>query len=444
MNSRGLKKRLAYLKYASYFGGLWFSDFATGGNNPLFDRFSLESSESLSLRHSQQMGVPEIEENVIYSAITDYFPRRTHSPQAPDARLRSALGHYQTVAEKGGWAIVPVGPLMKKGDRSRRVEILRSRLNSTVEFEYSMAKNSELFDDDLEQAIRNFQKRHGLKADGIVGPRTLAALNVPVEERLRQIRINMERWHQLLRNLGERYILINSANFELKIVEHGKTIASMRAVVGRPDRPTPVLTSEMTHMVLNPYWYIPSRITREDILPKVKTDSEYLFQRNIRVFKLSNDQMLEVDREMIDWSMVTAETFNYRFRQDPGPQNALGRMKFIFPNNFSVYIHDTPAKELFRKAKRNFSSGCIRIEHPVDLAEYLLRSDSNERKLTQEKIQATLDRGARQLIRLPKPIPVHIVYYTAWVDENGNIQFRDDIYGRDIVEGTVLNEGQSI
>jgi len=141
--------------------------------------------------------------------------------------------------------------------------------------------------------------------------------------------------------------------------------------------------------------------------------------------------------------MVTAENFNYRFRQDPGPQNALGRVKFIFPNNFTVYIHDTPAKELFRKAKRNFSSGCIRIEHPVDFAEYLLRSDSNDSKLTQEEIQAILDSGARQLIRLPKPIPVRIVYYTAWVDENGNIQFRDDIYGRDMVEGIVLNEGPS-
>lgn len=440
MHFRGLEKRLPYPENVSDFGGLWVNEFATGGNDSLFGRFSSERSESFSLRFSQQRIVPDIEKNGIFSNKTGDSPRRTHLPQPSDIRLKSALSRYQNIAEKGGWPAVPAGPLMKKNGRGRRVEILRSRLISADEFGYSMAKDFELFDVALEQAVRDFQKTHGLKADGIVGPHTLAALNVPVEERLRQIRVNVERWRQFSRDFGQRYILINTANFELKIVENEQTVASMRAVVGRPNRPTPVFSAEMTHMVLNPYWYIPSRIAREDILPKIRRDPEYLLQQNIRVFRVLDDRMLEVDREMIDWSMVTAGAFTYRLRQDPGPLNALGRVKFIFPNNFSVYIHDTPARELFRKTKRNFSSGCIRIEQPVDLAEYLLRSDS---KLTREVIRAVLDSGGRQVVRLPKPIPVHIVYYTAWVDEKGTVQFRDDIYGRDMVVRTTQNEGQS-
>jgi hypothetical protein len=425
INFRNPGKSLRYRERTSYFGGLSLNEFANG-YELLWQRYRLERRESFSVPFGGQMSVPG-----------------TPVPQTPYARLKSALGRYRTVAERGGWPTVPAGPLLKKGDSGRRVAILRMRLISTDEYGYLTAKAFGLFDDDLEQAIRNFQERHGLEADGIVGPKTFAALNVPVEQRLRQMRINMERWRNVSRKLGERYILINSANFELKMIENEQTIASMRAVVGRPDRPTPVLSSEITHIVFNPYWYIPTVIVLEDLLPKIKKDEEYLNRENIEVFKRSNGHILEVDQEIIDWSTVTATTFNYKLRQDPGPQNALGRVKFIFPNNFSIYIHDTPARELFRKAKRSFSSGCIRIEQPVDLAEHLLRSDSGDRTLTREEILARLDSGVRRRVRLPEPIPVHIVYCTAWVDDKGSVQFRDDIYGRDMVVRTALNEGQS-
>jgi murein L,D-transpeptidase YcbB/YkuD len=320
------------------------------------------------------------------------------------------------------------------------VSILQKRLVASGDLTPGGEGDSELFDDTLEDAVRNFQQRHGLEADGIVGPRTLAAFNIPVEERLRQIQLNMERWRQFPDDLGERYILVNTANSELKVVENNKLVMAMRTVVGRPDRPTPVLSGQVTELVLNPYWYIPPRIARKDILPKIQKNPNFLSQQRIRVFEALGNQRRPVDPTKVNWSMVTANTLPYWFRQEPGPSNSLGRVKFLFPNKFKVYIHDTPARELFEKTQRNFSSGCVRIEQPVRLAEYVLQRDKD---WTPNKIQAVLDSGARQFVTLAEPIPVYLLYWTAWVNDEGVIQFRRDVYGRDRALAKALRDEQA-
>jgi len=345
---------------------------------------------------------------------------------------------YREIAAKGGWPMVPHGSKMQKGDRSERILALSGRLIATGDLDRRFRNSEGLFDDALEQAVRRFQQRHGLEVDGVVGLSTLAALNVPVEERIRQIELNMERWRWLPRDFGQRYILVNIANFELDVVEDGKPLMIMHIVVGRPYRRTPVFSDKITYLVLSPYWHVPKNIAIQDMLSLIRNDTNYLAKHNIKVFQGLGTDTREIDAKTIDWSKVTAENFNYRFRQGPGPMNALGRVKFMFPNKFNVYLHDTPSRELFAKTERAFSSGCIRIEKPIELAEYLLRDDP---QWTRDNILAVIDKLVEQTVPLPKLIPIHILYCTAWANEDGSIQFRNDIYGRDKLLDEALREG---
>jgi murein L,D-transpeptidase YcbB/YkuD len=227
------------------------------------------------------------------------------------------------------------------------------------------------------------------------------------------------------------------ADFRLDVIENEQTLMRMRTIVGKGYRRTPVFSEKITYLVINPYWHVPPNIAVKDKLPLIKKDSYYLAREHMRVFQGWGSDAKEFDPRTVDWSKVTAQGFKYRLVQDPGPWNALGRIKFMFPNRFNVYLHDTPSRELFKKTTRTFSSGCIRIEKPIDLAEYLLRGDS---KWTREAILAAIDRQAERTIRLPEPIPLHLLYWTAWVDERGVVQFRDDIYGRDKRLAVALQE----
>jgi len=359
-------------------------------------------------------------------------------PQSSYERLRQALARYREIAERGGWPMVSDGPKMQRGDRSERVIALQTRLIATGDLDHRLQNDGEAFDDALEQAVLRFQRRHGLEADGVVGPSTLAALNVPVEARVRQIELNMERWRWLPQDLGKRYVLINIANFELDVFENSQSVMIMRIVVGRPYRRTPVFSDKMTYLVLSPYWHVPPSIAVQDILPEVRKNPDYLAKKNMKVFQGWGAETKEIDPKTIAWSTVTGKNFNYRFRQEPGPANALGRVKFMFPNKFNVYLHDTPARELFAKTERSFSSGCIRIEKPIELAEYVLRGDP---KWTGENIVAATYRRVEQTVRLPEPILVHLLYWTAWVNEDGTIHFRNDIYGRDKLLDEAVREG---
>jgi len=352
-------------------------------------------------------------------------------------RLKSALLKYQNIKKSGGWQKIPVGPKLRKGDTEKRIAALRSRLLISGDLADSTSGDGVYFDEALESGVKKFQARNGLKTDGVVGSNTLSALNISVEDRIGQIKLNMERWRWLPQDLGKRYILVNTANFELDIIENGQTVTSTRAIVGKKKRPTPALSRKITYMELNPYWNVPHKIAINDVLPCIKKDSNYLKDKSIRIFENWEDDAKEVNPESIDWNTVTKKNFVYKLRQDPANSNALGRVKFIFPNKFSIYLHDTPARTLFDKTKRTFSSGCIRIEKPMELAAYLLTDNS---KWTYEKLTAAVDSKKTRTILLSDPINIHILYWTAWVDKNGIVNFRDDIYGRDRQLNIALNE----
>ncbi len=345
------------------------------------------------------------------------------------ARLKSALVAYRHLAAQGGWPSIPAGPKLQCGDRDERVPALRARLLYTAELP-DTAAGAELFDSTLAASICAFQARHGLAPDGVVGPLTLAALNASAPERVRQIELNMERLRWLPSDLGERYVFVNVADFRLEVIERGQVVLGMRAVVGRDYRRTPVFSDRMTYLVLNPSWHVPRTIALEDMVPQMRKDPEYLAKHHIRMLRGSGQEVREIDPGTIDWAAVDPDHFPYHLRQDPGPANLLGRIKFVFPNRFDVYLHDTPSRSLFARSERTFSSGCIRIEKPLELADYLLRGDP---QWTPERLRAALDKKTEQTVVLSRSIPVHVVYWTAWVADDGSVQFRSDVYGRDRV-----------
>jgi murein L,D-transpeptidase YcbB/YkuD len=285
---------------------------------------------------------------------------------------------------------------------------------------------SDLFDESLEEAVKRFQQRHGRFDDGIVGTRTLRALNVPVEKRIRQIELNMERWRWLPQNLGNPYIMVNIAGYGLEVVENETPVLTMKIVVGTAFQKTPVFSGKMTYIEMNPYWNVPHSIATEETLKKIRQNPEFFAKENMRVFTAGQNGE-EVSPATIDWSQHSENNFPYRLRQEPGPRNPLGRIKFMFPNKHSVYLHDTSDPQLFRKERRGYSHGCIRIEKPMDMAEFVMRG-SKEWPI--EKIKAVL-KTKETSANLPKPIPVHILYFTAWGNGDGATHFLEDIYRRD-------------
>lgn len=341
------------------------------------------------------------------------------------ARLKKELARYQRIAEGGGWPVVPEGPKIIKGSPDRRITTIRQRLIASGDLTVTAENEDIIFNDALEAAVRQFQKRNGLTEDGSISRATFAALNVPVEKRIRQIALNMDRLRWLPVDIGGRYIIVNIADFSLQVIDGGQEVMSMKIVAGKTSQRTCVLSREMTYLELNPYWGIPESIATKEILPKAKKTPEYLVAKKIRVFGDKGDRAKEIDPREVDWSPIKAHNLRYRFRQDPGPANPLGRIKFMFPNEFDIYLHDTPMRNLFGRTRRDFSHGCIRIEKPIDLAEYLLK---NKESWTHEKIVKEIRKGKHQVIMLPDPINVHIFYGTAWVDRDGNLQFRDDLY----------------
>lgn len=350
------------------------------------------------------------------------------APATPEyARIKRALADYRAVAARGGWTKVPAGDKLKPGARNDRVRMLRARLAETGDLKDGGGE-PDLYDAAVEQAVRHFQYRHGLAQDGTVGPETLAALNVPVERRIAQMALNMERRRWMPADLGERYVFVNLADFTLKVVEGPKTVHDARVIVGKPYFRTPVFSGMMTYIALNPYWHVPPSIATKEILPKLKKNPGYLASQGMRVFTSWAGDAAEVDPRSIDWTAVGPGSFPYRLRQDAGEKNALGRVKFMFPNQFNVYLHDTPSRELFARTVRSFSHGCIRVQNPIELAELLLRDDPD---WPRARIDAALAQGEQTIVNLKRPIPVHLTYLTAWVNKDGSVHFRSDIYDRD-------------
>ncbi len=347
--------------------------------------------------------------------------------QSAYLRLRSTLKQYEQIRRSGGWPAIAPGPSLKLGDQTPRVSALRSRLALSRDLTADQPADPNRYDQDLETAVMRFQYRHGLVPDGVVGRKTLAALSVPVDQRIVQLQLNMERWRWYPDSFGKRYLLVNIPDYTLNVMEGEWTVKRMRAIVGKSRRQTPALSGRMTYLEFNPYWNIPRKIARKDILPKVVNDPDYLTRQGIRVFGSWDRQAPELDPTGIMWENLSARYFPYRLRQDPSDVNALGRIKFMFPNPQSVYIHDTPGKALFNQRERPFSSGCVRVESPLDLAQYLLEGQGWNRA----RLEAAMMDGRRQTVVLDDPIPVHLVYFTAWVDADSTVNFRRDIYDRD-------------
>ncbi|MHB8835153.1 MAG: L,D-transpeptidase family protein [Candidatus Methylomirabilia bacterium] len=350
-------------------------------------------------------------------------------PAREDYRLlRDALASLRAIAAAGGWPLVPGGPTLREGDRGPRVETLGRRLAATGELPPGGDTRGELFDAPLADALRRFQVRHGLEADAAAGRRTLAALNTTALQRARQIEANLERQRWLPRDLGRRHLLVNVADFRLELVERGAPTLGMLVIAGRLARRTPFFSGEIANIILNPTWTVPEKIALEDKLPLILDDRDYLAEQGFKVFAPSGKEWREVDPADIDWPRLPGTHLPYRLRQQPGPRNALGRIKFQFPNRHDIYLHDTPSHELFARTERALSSGCIRVERALDLAAHLLAADP---AWTRARIEETIAAGVTVSIRLPEPLPVYLLYQTAWVDRDGALQLREDVYGRD-------------
>ena len=343
--------------------------------------------------------------------------------------LRGALARLRDLAAAGGWPVLAPMKTLRPGERSAAVEVLRRRLALSGDLDSRDATTDpHFFDASLAAVVKQFQYRNGLKADSIVGPDTQARLTIPVEERIRRVVLNLERWRWLPHDLGVRYIIVNTADFKLEAVENGQVVLQMRVVVGRPARRSPVFSAMMTHWVINPYWNVPTTIAVEDILPEIQKDNAYLTKRGFRVFANWNVDAPEVDPTTVNWQAYHANRFPFRIRQDPGPSNELGRIKFMFPNPFAVYLHDTPDRTLFQRVQRDFSSGCIRVEAPVALATFVMAGNQRWRA---DAIRRRIQTGETQTVRLKRPVPVHLLYMTAWADQTGVVHYRNDIYNRD-------------
>lgn len=351
------------------------------------------------------------------------------APSQPGyAKLREALEIYRKKAHKEKWPLVSKGPKLEPGADGERVAAVKKRLHVAGYLKNFSSSTSTLFDDEMEEALKVFQKQHGLAVDGKVGPATVAALNVSPEKRVCQIRGNLDRLRAYYRKFNDRYLMVNIPDFRLDVIEKEKSILGMPVIVGRRDRKSPLLIDQMEFVVLSPYWHVPRSIAVKDKLPIIKKDPTYLSRHGMKMYQNNGNGLEEVSPETVDWELVDSQNFNYKITQKPGAGNALGRVKFMFPNRYSVYIHDTPSKSLFKRAVRTFSSGCIRIEQPTDLAEYVLSDNADWNR---KKIIAAMNRGVRRDVKLSEPLPVHIVYITAWVDEEGVPQFRNDIYNYD-------------
>lgn len=353
--------------------------------------------------------------------------------------LKAALEAYRALQERGPFPTVAAGAKLRVGSRGDRVIALRSRL---ARENYPLASaTSKLFDESLEAAVKLFQTVHGLEPNGVVGASTLAELNLPLETRLRQIEINLERLRWLPRDLGDRYILVDVAGFSLTVFDNGQPQTTMRVIVGADKNRTPILDAKVRSVVINPSWAVPSRIARQELLPRLKANPGSAKNRQLKIYNLSRGRMQELDVRDVDWSRVMEDKFHYMVEEKNHSGNPLGSIKFVFPNEFSVYLHGTPDKKLFAREKRTLSHGCVRVEDPIALAGVLLRGNP---RWGENEIQEAIDIGTQVLVPLPQPIPVHLWYRTAWVDEEGRVQFRGDIYGWDDKVAAAIGRGAGV
>jgi L,D-transpeptidase YcbB len=374
-------------------------------------------------------------------AQTDSIDRFFDAWQPPGQRyaaLRTVLAKYRALAAKGGWNTVPLGESIKPGMSDPRIPAIRARLSLTDGASGEVgAAEGQLYGNALVEVVKRFQARQGLEGDGVIGSTTIVAMNVPVQERIKSIILAMERLRWMPENLGQQYLIVNIAGFELRRVNAGKVEERMAVVVGKPYHRTPVFSDRIRFLEFNPYWNVPPDIAVNEELPVLRRNPAGLSAQGFEVVR--GNQVS--DPSSVDWSSVGPGHFPYQLRQRPGPNNALGRVKFMFPNPHNVYLHDSPARNLFERNVRAFSHGCIRLSRPLDLAEQVLRVGGVQ-GWSKERINDVVASTKNTVVNLREPLPVHITYLTAWADD-GVANFRQDIYGHDAKLLAAL-EGKSI
>jgi L,D-transpeptidase YcbB len=343
--------------------------------------------------------------------------------------LKKALKVYRSIAASGGWKRIPEGATLRPGETDDRLQLIYKRMLAPG-IPPIPPPESKVYGNPLQKAVARFQQLNGISADGVIGPQTLAAMNVPASRLVEQIIVNMARWRWQSHELGKKYVLINIAGYNLTAFKDEEIVLNFPVIIGQLQHQTPVFSDSIKYIEFNPFWNITPSIAKNEELPHLKKNSRYLTDRHVRLFSSWEVDATELDSTTVNWHQVSPSRMaGFKLRQDPGPWNALGRIKFVFPNKYSIYMHDTPAHDLFSRTKRDFSHGCIRLSNPLALAIFALEDQG--KGWTREKIESFFDSGKRMVINLSPSLPIHITYQTTWVDKDGQIHFNRDIYSRD-------------
>lgn len=336
--------------------------------------------------------------------------------------LKKALANFRKIKIEGGWQTIPQGTKLKAGQSSAVVPALRKRFLNLAATDSATLN---VYDPALVKAVKTYQSSQGLNPDGTIGGETLRLLNIPVDQRINTIILNMERWRWIPKSFEPDYLLVNIPEYRLRVFEKGQEKMTMKVIVGKTMNSTPIFSDRLEYVVLSPYWNVPFSILEKELIPNLISNPTYLERLDMEVVTNKGEQ---VDPATIDWGSVDQKNFKYIVRRRPGPKNDLGDVKFIFPNTDDIYLHDTPHDELFSQASRDFSHGCVRVERPIDLAVYLLR---NIPGYNRSKIQNVIAERKEKHVSLKQKLPVYLVYFTARADDSGNVIFHEDIYGHD-------------
>jgi murein L,D-transpeptidase YcbB/YkuD len=431
-----LERKLDVTLSGSYFA--WASDYYRGVANPRDtknDAWKVKRNK-IKLDHALMTILRERESTYPYYDFAPLHPEYTN--------LKKALALLRARQAAGGWPTLPGTTHLKPGQTLPVVGLLRQRLlggeatgqtPATVAATAQPVNNvttvpaSNTYDPTLVDAVKSFQRDLGLPTTGLVDGETLRQLNVPIQARIDQVILNMERWRWLPKKFEPDYLIVNIPEYRLRVYEQGKEALTMRVIVGKALTATPVFSDKMEYVVLSPYWNVPYSIIDKEMREKLEADPQGTLDRlDMEVVKGYGRKATVIDPTTIDWAGVTQDNFKYTVRRRPGPKNDLGEVKFIFPNSNDIYLHDTPHGELFSQTKRSFSHGCVRVEEPIKLATYLLRNNAN---WSQPVIEDTIAQRREKYVPLKEKLPVYLVYLTAWADANGHAHFRDDIYGHD-------------
>ena len=417
---------------------LWASDYYRGVANPRDAKDSQwkVKPNKIKLHKALLTFLGERKSRYNYYEFAPLHPEYDH--------LKKALAAYRAQERAGGWPALPATLKLRPGQVSAAVPALRQRLlwgqpaataaDSTAPARRPAAPAAApttaatTYDPALVQQVKAFQQDAGLAPDGVVGGATLKQLNVSLAARIDQLVLNMERWRWLPKKFEDDYLLVNIPEFKLHMIEKGKEAFAMRVIVGKTLHETPIFSDQMEYVVLAPYWNVPYSIIDKELRSHLVGNPGYLDRLDMEVVSGTGRKAKRISASSINWAGVTEENFKYTVRRRPGPKNDLGDVKFIFPNANDIYLHDTPHDDLFAVSQRNFSHGCVRVEEPIKLATYLLRDKPT---WSQATIADTIARHREKYVSLPKKLPIYLVYFTAWADENGHPHFREDIYGHD-------------